>query len=340
MSEAEAQSTELADLERTSVELDHWLFKKLEGVRFHLHQSNHQPGMSINMAKSEAFLTINAVRKEFSIPNDSADGRMLTRIADALKYVKGLLIGDPLPKEILTGEASWNITPRHIAIAHQRVALKLVMLVSTDQPTTSDPAELLKLADDPEVKKKVNESFSVAAVELGMQPEQKEEVIEYVNTLAQELGYLEALRDKFVTIQTMRERIQAVRKVCSSKPTLRESADQVARLMERAHGEYTVMFDDIDKRTAEVMPMLRSLDDTIETIRKIRDDLYIRFRVWDELLARWSEGHVEYSMKIGQLLADTHQFLAPRFMTFTDWTAQAREEQKRRTKLRIQPMTW
>jgi len=340
MAESEAQTTELMSEPRTVVELDHWFFKKLEGVRFHLNQTTHQPGMSISMAKNEAFLTITSVRKEFGIPNDSADGEMLSRISDALKYVKGLLIGDSLPKEILTGEASWNITPRHIAIAHQRVALKLVMLVSTDQPTTSDPAELLKLADDPEVKKKVNESFSVAAVELGMQPEQKEEVIEYVNTLAQELGYLEALRDKFETIEKMRDKIQAVRKVCSNKPTLRETADQVARLMERAKAEYTAMFDDIDKRTAEVMPMLRQLDDTIQTIRKLRDDLYIRFRVWDELLARWSEGHIEYSMKIGDILRDTHQFLAPRFMTFTDWTSQAREEQKRRTKLKIQPMTW
>ena len=341
MSTAEAQPSVPAEqVQRTVVELDHWLFKKLEGIRFHLNQGTHQPGMSITMAKNEAFLTIVSVRKEFGITTDSPDGQMLSKISDGLKYVKGLLIGDPLPKEVLTGEASWALTPRHVAIAQSRVALKLVMLVSTDQPTTNDPAELLALADDPEVKRKVNESFSVAAVELGMQPEQKQEVIEYVNTLAGELGYLEALRDKFGEIVKMRDKIQTVRKICSAKPTLRETADQVARLMERAKNEYQAMFDDVDARTSEVLPMLRTLDETIELIRRLRDDLYVRFHVWDDLLKRWSEGHVEYSMRIADLLRDTHQFLAPRFMTFTDWTAMAREEQKKRSRLKVQPMTW
>jgi hypothetical protein len=341
MSTAEAQPSEqLEPVQRTTVELDHWLFKKLEGVRFHLNQSTFQPGLSITMAKNEAFLSLASVRKEFAIDTESPDGQMLAKIADALKYVKGLLIGDPLPKEVLTGEASWQVTPRHIAIAQSRVALKLVMLVSTDQPTTNDPAELLALADDPEIKKKINESFSVAAVELGMKPEQKQEVIEYVNQLAGELAYLEALRDKFGEIVAMRDKTMAVRKICSSKPTLRETADQVARLMERAKNEYQALFDDVDSRTAEVLPMLRTLGETIELIRKLRDDLYVRFRVWDDLLKRWAEGHVEYSMKISDLLRDTHMFLAPRFMSFTDWTAQAREEQKKRSKLKIQPMTW
>jgi hypothetical protein len=36
----------------------------------------------------------------------------------------------------------------------------------------------------------------------------------------------------------------------------------------------------------------------------------------------------------------THQFLAPRFMSATDWTALARIEQKKRDKLKVQPMTW
>ena len=91
---------------RTHVELDHWFFHKVEGIRFQLHQTTSQPGVTINMAKNEAFLTLASLKKEFNIDPVSRDGLMMNQIADGLKFVKGLLIGDELPKEILTGEAS------------------------------------------------------------------------------------------------------------------------------------------------------------------------------------------------------------------------------------------
>lgn len=324
----------------THVELEHWFFKKVEGVRFQLHQSTGQAGVVITMAKNEAFLPLSSLKKEFNIEGNSPDGLMLTRIADGLKYVKGLLIGDPLPKEIMTGEASWLPSPKHHAIAHQRVAMRLITLVSTDEPTTTDPTELLALADDPAIKKKINESFEVAAVELGMKPEQKQEVIGFVNTLAGELGYIEFLREKFLRIDNMRERIQKVRTLHSRTISIRESSDQVARLIERAKSEYQAIFDDIDNRTSAVVPLLRDIDESIEYIRKVRDDLHVRFLAWDDLLKEWEPRLIEYSMMVGELLRKTHQFLAPRFMTFTDWTAIAREEQKKRARLRIQPMAW
>jgi hypothetical protein len=340
MSEVVATSPEPDLASRTQVELDHWFFKKVDGVRFQLHQATGQPGLTITMAKNEAFLTLAAIRKEFKIEPDTADGQMLGMIGNGLKYVKGLLIGDELPKEILTGEASWKVTPQQIAVAHQRVAMRLITLVSTDEPTTTDPKELLALADDPGIKKKINESFEVAAIELGLQREQKQEVIKFVNILAGELGFIEFLRERFMDIDRMREKIQTVRRMHSRNVTIRDTTDQVARLIERAKNEYQVMFDDIDGRTSEVVPLLREIDDSIVYIRKVRDDLHVRFLAWDEILAAWKESHVEYSVKLNELLQKTHQFLAPRFMTYTDWTEMARQEQKRRAKLKVQPMAW
>ena len=180
----------------------------------------------------------------------------------------------------------------------------------------------------------------MAAVELGMRPDQKQEVIEFVNILAGELGYIEFLREKFLRIDAMRERIQKVRTLHSRTVSIRESSDQVARLIERAKAEYQAMFDEIDARTSAVVPLLRDIDDSIDFIRKKRDDLHVRFLVWDDLLKAWEPNLIEYSIQVNELLRKTHQFLAPRFMSFTDWTAIAREEQKKRARLRIQPMAW
>jgi hypothetical protein len=340
MSDIAASSPDTEPARRTHVELDHWFFHKVEGVRFQLHQVTGQPGVMITLAKNEAFLTLASLKKEFQIDSSTSDGQMLNLVADGLKYVKGLLMGDELPREIMTGEASWKPSPTNIAVAHQRVAMRLITLVSTDEPTTTDPKELLALADDPAIKKKINEAFEVAAIELGMRRDQKQEVIGFVNSLAAELGYIEFLREKFLKIDSMRERIQKVRVLHSRTVSIRESSDQVARLIERAVKEYQAVFDDIDERTSAVVPLLRDIDDSTDYIRKVRDDLHVRFMAWDDLLQEWEARLVEYSFKVNELLRSTHQFLAPRFMSFTDWTAIAREEQKKRTRLRIQPMAW
>lgn len=322
----------------THIELEHWFFRKVDGVRFQLHQQTGQPGVTITMAKNEAFLTLAALKKEFDIGPATPDGLMLNRIADGLKYVKGLLIGDELPKEILTGEASWEPSAKHVAIAHQRVGMRLVSLVSDEEQTATDASELLALADNPTIKKKINEAFDVAARELGK--ENKQEVIDLVEIMAKELGYIEFLREKFGKIDSMRERIQKVRVLHSRTVSIRESSDQVARLIERAKAEYQAMFDAIDDRISDVVPMLRNIDESIVYIRRMRDDLHIRFLAWDNLLDEWKANLVEYSIKVNELLRTTHQFLAPRFMSFTDWTAVAREEAKKRAKMKVQPMAW
>src|ERR1700761_6063943 len=229
---------EAEDAPRTTIELEHWFFRKVDGVRFQLHQQTGQPGVMITMAKNEAFLALTSLKKEFDIGPATPDGLMLNRIADGLKYVKGLLIGDELPKEILTGEASWDPTAKHIAIAHQRVGMRLVSLVSDEEQTATDATELLALADNPTIKRKINEAFDVAAKELGK--ETKQEVIDLVEILAKELGYIEFLREKFGKIDSMRERIQKVRVLHSRTISIRESSDQVARLIERAKLEYQV----------------------------------------------------------------------------------------------------
>ena len=197
---------------------------------------------------------------------------------------------------------------------------------------------MLALADNPAIKKKINEAFDVAAKELGK--EQKQEVIDLVEILAKELGYIEFLREKFGKIDAMRERIQKVRVLHSRTLSIRESSDQVARLIERAKAEYQAIFDAIDDRTSDVVPMLRDIDESIIYIRRMRDDLHIRFLAWDDLLYEWKDNLVEYSIKVNELLRTTHQFLAPRFMTFTDWTAVAREEAKKRSRQKVQPMAW
>ncbi len=322
------------------VELEHWFFSKIENLRFQIDGASGKPVVVIPFKKTEAYLSFSAVAKEFAIASDSPDGIMLALVGSGLKYVKGLFPGDPLPTEILTGEASWTLLPKHILLAHQRVAMRLVSLMSANEPTVTDPIILLQMAGDPEVKKKVNEAFALAAVKLGLPAECKEEVIGFVNTLANEMAYIEALRDLFDQMLRMREKIQLARRKYSREPLQRETMDQVARLMEKAVKEYAVVFDEIASHTSEIIEMLRNLAEEIAYIRRHRDDLHVRLLAWQELLAQWASVQVERSMVLTELIHSTHRFLAPRFMTVVDWLEVAQKERQKSGKNSKSVMAW
>ena len=64
---------------------------------------------------------------------------MLGLIADALDYVAGLRLGDLLPLEVLTGEASWSPAPHHHAVAEARLRRRLAAAGPTVQPAMLAP---------------------------------------------------------------------------------------------------------------------------------------------------------------------------------------------------------
>lgn len=317
-SEGVAWMSETADT-APRIRFDHWFFHKMEDVHFQLSDADKEPTLIASYSKNDVVLTFKGIAKEFNILPDSADGQMLDQVGRGLKYVKGLRIGDPLPKEILTREASWTLSPRHQEIAYQRVSLQLVNWLSGGETMITDPDELLQLADDPLTKKQISVAFGEAADKLGYGRDEKEKVVRHVEELAKELAYIEALRDRFRRIKVMDEKIQGLRRLYGREKSVLEIADQVARLGERAVKEFEKMFLEIDAQTGEILSVLRNLSTQIPYIRDRRDDLHIRLMAWDDLLDRWHQAQVKMSQTNLTLLRETYKFLAPRFMVVKEW---------------------
>src|ERR1700760_231547 len=105
------------------IRFDHWFFHKMEDIHFQLTGADKEPTLIAKYSKNDVVLAFKGIMKEFNIEASTADGAMLEQVAKGLKYVKGLRIGDPLPKEILTREASWELAKRHREIAYQRVKI-------------------------------------------------------------------------------------------------------------------------------------------------------------------------------------------------------------------------
>jgi hypothetical protein len=301
------------------IRFDHWFFHKMEEVHFQLSGSEKEPTLMAKYAKNDVVLTLKGIMKEFDIDPESADGAMLEQVGKGLKYVKGLRLGDPLPKEILTREASWSLSPRHRQVAYQRVSLQLVNWMSGGDTMITDPDELLQIAEDPAIKKQINAAFGEAAEKLGYGRDEKEKVVKHVEELANELAYIEALRDRFRRIKMMDDKIQQLRRLYGREKSVLEIADQVARLGERAVKEFEGMFDEVDAQTGEILSVMKNLSTQVPYIRDKRDDLHIRLMAWDEILDRWQQAEMKISQNNLTLIRDTYKFLAPRFMVVKEW---------------------
>ena len=109
-------------------ELQHQVFTSFGDVRFRRSTTDGVAMMALRLGEREAQLPLDALRREFSIGRETADGRMLDLIGSALDYVAFLQPGDRLPAEIRTGEASWKPSPSHLRLATTRLQLDFLRL--------------------------------------------------------------------------------------------------------------------------------------------------------------------------------------------------------------------
>ncbi len=320
---AEPESADdLGDTPR--VVFGHSFFSKLEDVCFRLSEQTGEAVMNIRFAKNDISLPIPGIKKELQLKENDADFQMLDQCAQALKFVKGLRLGDPLPRELITREASWDLSQRHATIAYQRIAVQLVNWMTGGEQLITDPDELLQLADDPHIKKNINLAFGEAAERMGLGRDHKEEVVHHVQTLAHELAYIEALRERVRRVEEMYEKIQGLRRLYGRERSVLEVADQVARLCGRALEEFKASFFEVDAQTGEILAVLRNLSSQIAYIRYKRDDLHARLMAWEDILEEWDKVQVKLGQDKPELLRRAYHFLAPRYMMVNEWVLMTR----------------
>ncbi len=249
-------------------------------------ESDGAPVMVVHLGEKEAAIPLRALQREFGIEDDSDDGRMLGLIAQSLDFVGGLHIGDPLPPEVLSGEASWQPDEVHLQIANARVQWQLVAWLNSDTGADTpqlDADSLLQIADDPARRQRVQQAFAKAAEVLGLPVSQA--VIHLVEELAQELAYIEALRDRLLRrVKAMAEKRNCVAHAYHGDASHLETLTQVRRLAATALKQIGHRFDELDAETGEVMAALRNSESQRTFIRSNRDWLYRTQRAWQPLL--------------------------------------------------------
>lgn len=301
--------------------LEHRMFALFQEPLFRRTDVDATPVLVVRIGEKEAAMPLRAIQREFGITDASADGRMLALIAEALDFVPALRIGDPLPREVLTGDASWEPGAGHVHRAMTRLNLQLVAWLhgtAASEPITVDADAIARADSDPVLRQHIQDAFQRAAETLGL-PSQ-DAVIAKIEALAAELGYIEALRDRLLDrVRALAYRIDHLMRASRADAGQRGSLGRLRYLSGEALRQLNRRFEEQDAQAGEIMAVLRHEESHRGFIRSNRDWLYRSFLAWDPLLAEWDLLHERQVDDIRPLLIRTYQFLAPRFMPVTEW---------------------
>jgi hypothetical protein len=319
--------------------LTHRGFAMLGEPLFRRAEADGTPVMVVTLGERQAALPLRSLQREFGIADEAPDGRMLAQIAAALEYVAALRLGDPLPLEVSTGEASWAPEATHLASASIRLRLQLVAWLNAGSATDDPPLDaeaLQRAAEDPVVRRQVQDALDQAATALGLS--NQEAVVALLEDLAQELAFVEALRDRLLRrVQAMALKIERMARAWRGDASQTETLTQVRRLTGVALKQILRRFEELDAQTGEVMATLRNAGSQRAFIRAHRDWLYRSQRAWQAVLAEWDGAGMEFTEATRALLLRTYRFLAPRFMPVTEWISATNPERKKPT---VRQMMW
>jgi hypothetical protein len=322
--------------------LKHVLFSRFGDPLFRRAEADGTPVMVVMLGEREAALPLRALQHEFEIADDTDDGRMLALIAASLDFVTSLRLGDPLPPEVLSGEASWEPSPHHLRLANARLRLQLAAWVrggAGEDCSALTPLELLAAAEAPAMRQPVQEACRRVAEELALSG--PDAVMPMLELLAQELAYVEALRDRLLQpVQGMANKLARMAQGWRGDATQLEKLTQVRRLSLVALRRIGGRFEELDAQTGEVLAALRNLDSQRTFIRSNRDWLYRTLRAWQPLLQEWGSLGYVFDEGVRAALDHAYRFLAPRFMPVTEWIAAAQAGAGQQNKPRERGMVW
>ncbi len=280
------------------------------------------PVVLVPMGGRDAAVPLRALQRELAIPDDSEDGRMLALVAESLDYVAGLQPGDLLPREVLTGEASWEPHPAHRQRAVERLRMQLVAWLGRETDDAGWSAQTLspeRIEQGPRLRARLAEAFARAAPSLDLADSPA--VAALLERVAEELAYIEALRELLLArVQRLAGRLDTLAAAGWRGDASRlDALAQVHRLAGAALRQIAGRFAEIDAQTGEVIATLRNAEGQRIFIRSHRDWLHRSRLAWEPILRAWDDPPRRLDEAAWLLIGRTYQFLAPRFMPVQEW---------------------
>jgi hypothetical protein len=315
--------------------LGHPGFHMLGEPLFRLSEGTRIASMVVQLDGHDAVLPLRAVAREFRVDPESADGKMLTLIEQALEFVVSLRFGDKLPSELYGGEASWEPTEADRRIAASRVRYSLVRCVfaPSSKSTSVSGGGAPGWEDEPKNRALLKQAITDAASLLDGSDEA--EVTTRVASTCEEMAYIETMR------RALGRGVNILREKLLHLPTdelpvsRREIINQVQTLARAGIKQIMGRFEEADARLEDVLALLRDLPAAIAGLHRQRDWLFRTNLAWSTVFADWEAAPKHFDEFVMKAVERTYIFLAPRFMTFQEWNATAVKLQATKIKAKV-----
>jgi hypothetical protein len=307
----------------TAFVFKHPLFA-IKGSYFMLARDDSTPVYYVQLGDMQAAIPISRLAASFGISAESGDFELLSQVEKGLRFVREIRPGDTIPSELLDGTASWTVTGRHLTAAQARFSMQLVSWVNGKQLETLDGHAFADMMDDPEVKTRVQQAFAAIAQKLGLGLERKQEVVDRIDTLTREFSFIEALRSRSFKVKRIPTNLRLLANTYRRERSIFEEIGRAQALINAPVAKLGSLFDQIDANTGEILSLVRKHDETIQYIRRMRDDLHQQLMRWDELILAWENVTIERSVENERRIRQTYRFLARYFPQTSDWTLSVR----------------
>jgi hypothetical protein len=291
------------------------------GSYFSLAADTGEATFYVPMGDVQGVLTLPQLVSGFNLAG-TADGKLLDIVKKSLGFVRRIHPGDSIPSELLDGSASWSVEDRHRVIAESRLRVQLGTWMAGKEASARDVTDLLKMANDPEIRDKMQEAITAIAERLGLGRARRAEVLDRVDGLARELSYIEALRDRFAAVKMIVMKLGQLAAMYGPERGFSDEIRRVLVLMRKPVSEFDGIFAQVDGQTSEIVSVLGNFEGQIAFIRETRDSLHGKFMPWDSLIQQWQELPVEIGTQAEALLRATYRFMARHFSQDESWTLQ------------------
>ena len=304
-------------------ESTHFLFQHkvftIPRAYFGLSKDTREPTYYVPLGDIQGVLSLPQLVSGFDIAAGSSDAKLLEVVEKGLAYVRRIQPGDSIPRELLDGTASWAVEDKDRMLAESRMRVQLVTWLAGKEVGSSDPAEILKLANDPAIRDRVQEAAGELAQRLGLGAARATDILFRIERLVRELSYIEALRDRFASIKMIGMKLIQLGGTYGPERGFSQDISRVVTLIKKPLSEYDGLFRKLDARTAKILEMVRDHEAYIEAIRAVRDDMHKRFMLWDELIPRWQALAVEVGSTAETLVRTTYGVVVRHFPQDQGW---------------------
>lgn len=151
------------------------------------------------------------------------------------------------------------------------------------------------------------------------------EVVARVASICDEMAYIEAMRRALASgLVNIRDKLLHIH-IGDVPLSHQETVKQVQILARLGNKEIMSRFDEVDVRLDDLLSMLRDLPTVIAGLRRQRDWLFCTNRAWTGVFADWQAAPRHFDEFLVKIIKRTYLFLAPRYMSFQEWTATQRK---------------